>query len=384
MNARATKKVVKTWSRRSTITPEMVGHTLAVHNGRKFIPVYITENMVGHKLGEFAPTRTFKGHSGEKVAENGDPVAARRSGARAAARQIGRCEATATLASTCSASAAEGAAGAGPHPRQEGRRRPWPSSASPRSRLRARRREDAALGHRQRRERGDRPEAAPRRGRPRGLERIYVDEGPSQKRVRPAPMGRAFRDPAAHRPHHGARVEQSRQGERRQDRTRRTTEHGSEGHIPSGSGSASTRPGARRWFAEKDYARPAARGPQAPRRTSRSALATPASREIDIERAANKLKITIYTSRPGHHHRPQGRRRWTSCKRRAPEADGQGGLHQHPGDPAARSSTPSWWPSRSPLQLEKRVAFRRAMKKAVDVGAPLRRQGDQDPRAPAA
>jgi small subunit ribosomal protein S19 len=60
------KKVVKTWSRRSTILPEFVGHTFAVHNGRKFIPVFVTENMVGHKLGEFAPTRTFQGHSAEK------------------------------------------------------------------------------------------------------------------------------------------------------------------------------------------------------------------------------------------------------------------------------------------------------------------------------
>ena len=57
------KKVVKTWSRRSTVIPEMVSHTMAVHNGKKFIPVYITENMVGHKLGEFAPTRTFRGHT---------------------------------------------------------------------------------------------------------------------------------------------------------------------------------------------------------------------------------------------------------------------------------------------------------------------------------
>jgi small subunit ribosomal protein S19 len=63
MNAKNEKKIHKTWSRRSTITPEMVGHTIAVHNGKKFIPVYITENMVGHKLGEFAPTRSFKGHS---------------------------------------------------------------------------------------------------------------------------------------------------------------------------------------------------------------------------------------------------------------------------------------------------------------------------------
>jgi small subunit ribosomal protein S19 len=63
MNARNEKKIYKTWSRRSTIIPEMVGHTLAVHNGKKFVPVYVTENMVGHKLGEFSPTRTFKGHS---------------------------------------------------------------------------------------------------------------------------------------------------------------------------------------------------------------------------------------------------------------------------------------------------------------------------------
>jgi len=63
MNRDNEKKVVKTWSRRSTVVPEMVGHTLAVHNGRKFIPVYVTENMVGQKLGEFAPTRQFKGHT---------------------------------------------------------------------------------------------------------------------------------------------------------------------------------------------------------------------------------------------------------------------------------------------------------------------------------
>ena len=69
------KKVIKTWSRRSTVIPEMVGHTLAVHNGKKFIPVYVTENMVGHKLGEFAPTRVFKGHT-RKVAERAAATAA--------------------------------------------------------------------------------------------------------------------------------------------------------------------------------------------------------------------------------------------------------------------------------------------------------------------
>ncbi len=66
MNETKKKSVLKTWSRRSTISPDFVGHTIAVHNGNKFIPVYVTENMVGHKLGEFAPTRTFRGHSGNK------------------------------------------------------------------------------------------------------------------------------------------------------------------------------------------------------------------------------------------------------------------------------------------------------------------------------
>ena len=74
MNQRNDKKVVRTWSRRSTISPEMVGHTIAVHNGKKFIPVYITENMVGHKLGEFAPTRTFKAHSGDRKVEAAAPA----------------------------------------------------------------------------------------------------------------------------------------------------------------------------------------------------------------------------------------------------------------------------------------------------------------------
>ena len=77
MNRGGEKKVIKTWSRRSTVIPEMVGHTIAVHNGKKFIPVYVTENMVGHKLGEFALTRTFKGHSADKkVVPTGTPAPA--------------------------------------------------------------------------------------------------------------------------------------------------------------------------------------------------------------------------------------------------------------------------------------------------------------------
>jgi len=73
MNDRGDRRVIKTWSRRSTIIPEMVGHTIAVHNGAKFIPVYVSENMVGHKLGEFAMTRTFRGHSGKKVEKGAKP-----------------------------------------------------------------------------------------------------------------------------------------------------------------------------------------------------------------------------------------------------------------------------------------------------------------------
>ncbi len=73
MNQTNDKKVLRTWSRRSTIHPDFVGHTVAVHNGRKFIPVYVTENMVGHKLGEFAATRTFKGHSAKAAESSAKP-----------------------------------------------------------------------------------------------------------------------------------------------------------------------------------------------------------------------------------------------------------------------------------------------------------------------
>ena len=82
MNRAGDKKVIKTWSRRSTVVPEMVGHTLAVHNGNKFVPVYVTENMVGHKLGEFAPTRHFRGHTSkaEKAAAAAPPAGGAKAG----------------------------------------------------------------------------------------------------------------------------------------------------------------------------------------------------------------------------------------------------------------------------------------------------------------
>src|SRR6201999_910409 len=85
LNTRSEKKVVKTWSRRSTIVPDFIGHTIAVHNGKKFIPVYVTEQMIGHKLGEFAPTRTFKGHAVKAALERAAAPAAPAGGGAAPA-----------------------------------------------------------------------------------------------------------------------------------------------------------------------------------------------------------------------------------------------------------------------------------------------------------
>jgi small subunit ribosomal protein S19 len=85
LNTRSEKKVIKTWSRRSTIVPDMIGHTIAVHNGKKFIPVYVTEQMIGHKLGEFAPTRSFKGHSVKVALERAAGAAPAGGGAAPAA-----------------------------------------------------------------------------------------------------------------------------------------------------------------------------------------------------------------------------------------------------------------------------------------------------------
>jgi small subunit ribosomal protein S19 len=100
MNSRNEKRVIKTWSRASTVLPEFVGHTFAVHNGNKFIPVYVTENMVGHKLGEFSPTRIFRGHTGarkeDKVVEK--PGAPGAPGAPAAAPAAGAAPAAAPAA----------------------------------------------------------------------------------------------------------------------------------------------------------------------------------------------------------------------------------------------------------------------------------------------
>jgi small subunit ribosomal protein S19 len=108
MNREPEKKVIKTWSRRSTVIPEMVGHTIAVHNGKKFIPVYITENMVGHRLGEFAPTRLFKGHTTK--AEKAAQVAAAAAAAAAAGGGAGASAGGAAPAPAGGAAPAKGGA----------------------------------------------------------------------------------------------------------------------------------------------------------------------------------------------------------------------------------------------------------------------------------
>ncbi len=188
MNRGAEKKVIKTWSRRSTVVPEMVGHTLAVHNGRKFIPVYVTENMVGHKLGEFAPTRLFKGHT-TKVAEKAATVAPG-AGAPAAAgraRQVImiQAEATARYVRT----SAQKAGLVLDLIRGKDVNRALATLKFTRKAIA----EDiskvlrSAIANAQNKD-----------GFSGDVDRLYVsacyaNQGPSAKRVRPAPMGRAFR-----------------------------------------------------------------------------------------------------------------------------------------------------------------------------------------------
>jgi len=94
LNARNEKKVLKTWSRRSMIVPDMIGHTIAVHNGRKFIPVYVTEQMIGHKLGEFSPTRSFKGHAVKAALEKGRRCGSGSGSARSGRRRRGTSSST--------------------------------------------------------------------------------------------------------------------------------------------------------------------------------------------------------------------------------------------------------------------------------------------------
>ena len=174
MNESGDRKVIKTWSRRSTITPDFVGHTFAVHDGRKHVPVYVTEAMVGHKLGEFAPTRTFRFHAGQE-------------------RQ-GRAMTRATLR-VRPVVAHQGAPGARPRPRPRRRRGARDPAVQPAGRVR-RGREAPRLGDRQRR--AQRPHRQRRAVRERGVGR----RGPDREAVPPACPRPGHPDPQAHEPHH--------------------------------------------------------------------------------------------------------------------------------------------------------------------------------------
>ena len=182
MNRAGEKKVIKTWSRRSTVMPEMVGHTLAVHNGKKFVPVYITENMVGHKLGEFAATRTFKGHTTKT-----DKAAAPAKAATAAGEELGMVQAEAT-ARYVRTSAQKAGLVLEPDSRQE---RAAALATLKFARKGVARDIEKVL-------RSAVANATQKDGFGGDVERLFVsacyaNQGPSQKRVRPAPMGRAFR-----------------------------------------------------------------------------------------------------------------------------------------------------------------------------------------------
>ena len=232
MNRGAEKKVIKTWSRRSTVIPEMVGHTLAVHNGRKFIPVYVTENMVGHKLGEFAPTRLFKGHT-TRVAEKGRgggapgaagrPARRRRRPARGGAKPAGgelvmiQAHATARYVRT---SAQKAGLVLGSDSRQG--RQPRARDAQVHAQGdRRRHRQGAALGDRERAEQG----RLQRRRRPAVRVGVLRESGAvAETRASGADgprVPRAEADGAPHRARVGAAGEDRRGGGRRRRRPKR-------------------------------------------------------------------------------------------------------------------------------------------------------------------
>ena len=183
MNRTNEKKVIKTWSRRSTVVPEMVGHTLAVHNGKKFIPVYVTENMVGHKLGEFAPTRQFKGHTTK--ADKAAAVAAPRGWRRQGRRVMVQAEATAKYIRTSAQKAGlvlDLIRGRDVNHALATLRFARKSIAKDIEKVLR-----SAIANAQNKD-----------GFGGDVDRLFVaacyaNQGPSQKRIRPAPMGRAFR-----------------------------------------------------------------------------------------------------------------------------------------------------------------------------------------------
>ena len=190
MNAAGERKVIKTWSRRSTITPEMIGHTLAVYNGKKFVPVYVTENMVGHKLGEFSPTRQFRGHSSkvEKVAKVGAAPAAapaprRRETAMLEASATNRYVRTSAQKAKLVLDTIRGKKAADALSILRFTKKSIARDIE--KTLRSAIANAVLVADRNQKRRLDEEDLV--------VSACFAGQGPSQKRVRPAPMGRAFR-----------------------------------------------------------------------------------------------------------------------------------------------------------------------------------------------
>ena len=415
MNRGGEKKVIKTWSRRSTVIPEMVGHTIAVHNGRKFIPVYVTENMVGHKLGEFAPTRQFKGHTTKS--DKAASVArrpARRPGGGAEGRWVMAVQAHATAKYIRTSAQKAGLvlnlirgrdvnAGAGDAAvrAQERRARHREGAAvgdcERVAEGRVRRRRRAAVRQRVLRQPGTVAEAdpsgpdgprVPRRETDRASDRAgrraaAAHGGRSRRRHASGRRRRAEaaarREAEAEGGGEGPResgVEEGRRSEeegggqgrpREEDREslRLTSERrlmGQKVH-PHGFRLGFNKTWRSRWFADKDYAKLLHEDLKL-RDTLKTRFAHAGVSKIEIERAANKLKIDIYTSRPG-----------IIIGRKGTEVDK---LKQEIQKKTNREVFINIQEIQKPeldaqligesvaMQLEKRVAFRRAMRKAVE------------------
>src|SRR3954471_21306699 len=382
MNRQADKKVIKTWSRRSTVIPEMVGHTLAVHNGRKFIPVYVTENMVGHKLGEFAPTRLFKGHT-TKVAEKAATVAPGAAPAGGGGKsEVGHHDSGRGDSAVRPHLGAEGGSGARADPRQ-GRQQGARDAQVHAQGDRRGHLEGAPFGDCQRHQQG----RVQRRRRPPVRVRLLCEPGAVGQARASGSDGPRVSRAEAHGTSHGARLRAGGKGCRGRHARRRGAaaearacdevgDDAVEKRITEGEGvtvGQKVHPvGFRlgfnktwrsRWFADKDYAK-LLHEDLALRSTLKKRFAHAGVSKIETERAVNRLKIDIYTSRPG-----------IIIGRKGTEVDK---LKQEIQKKTSREVFINIQEIQKPeldaqlisesvaMQLEKRVAFRRAMRKAVE------------------
>ena len=274
MNEAGEKKVIKTWSRSSTIFPEMVGHTIAVHDGRKHVPVYVTESMVGHKLGEFSPTRTFRGHASDKKKQEVEHMEAK---------------------SSCTLRAgepAQGPTGGRPHPRQVDRRRPGdPEVLAPRRRRG--RREGPEQRRRQRGAQSPRQAGRPVSSARRSSTRVRPSSasGPAPWAARSASTSAPATSPSSSSSERGRR---SRMGQK---------------VYPIGLRLGITENWRSRWYAGKDYAQTLANDHQGPQVPRRSVSAAPRS-----ARSTSSARATRRSSSCGP------RARASSSARRAPRS----------------------------------------------------------------